>query len=88
MGFRIEISEKLNKKIKKMDKNVQKMLYSYIVKNLKDTDNPRKNGKVLKGNLKGLWRYRVMDYRLIVDIQDDKLVIIAIDFAHRREIYK
>ena len=88
MGFRIEISEKLNKKIKKMDKNVQKMLYSYIVKNLKDTDNPRKNGKTLKGNLKGLWRYRVMDYRLIVDIQDDKLVIIAIDFAHRREIYK
>ena len=88
MEFRIEISEKLNKKIKKMDKNVQKMLYSYIVKNLKDTDNPRKNGKVLKGNLKGLWRYRVMDYRLIVDIQDDKLVIIAIDFAHRREIYK
>ena len=54
MGFRIEISEKLNKKIKKMDKNIQKMLYSYIVKNLKDTDNPRKNGKALKGNLKGL----------------------------------
>ena len=88
MGFRIEISEKLNKKIKKMDKNVQKMLYSYIVKNLKDTNNPQKNGKALKGNLKGLWRYRVMDYRLIVDIQDDKLVIIAIDFSHRREIYK
>lgn len=88
MGFRIEISEKLNKKIKKMDKNVQKMLYSYIVKNLKDTDNPRKNGKALKGNLKGLWRYRIMDYRLIVDIQDDILVIVAIDFGHRSKIYK
>ena len=88
MGFRIEISDKLNKKIKKMDKSTQRMLYSYIVKNLKDTDDPRKNGKALKGNLKGLWRYRVMDYRLIVDIQDDTLVIIAIAFAHRKEIYK
>ena len=88
MGFRIEISDKLNKKIKKMDKSTQRMLYSYIVKNLKDTDDPRKNGKALKGNLKGLWRYRVIDYRLIVDIQDDTLVIIAIDFAHRKEIYK
>lgn len=88
MGFRIEISDKLNKKIKKMDKSTQRMLYSYIVKNLKDTDDPRKNGKALKGNLKGLWRYRVMDYRLIVDIQDDTLVIIAFDFAHRKEIYK
>ena len=68
MGFRIEISEKLNKKIKKMD--------------------PRRYGKPLKGNLSGLWRYRIMDYRLIVDIQDDKLVIVAIDIAHRKEIYK
>jgi hypothetical protein len=88
MGFRIEISEKLNKKIKKMDKNVQKLIYSYIIKNLKDTENPRKYGKPLKGNLSGLWRYRIMDYRLIVDIQDDKLVIVAIDIAHRKEIYK
>ena len=44
MGFRIEVSEKLNKKIKKMDKNIQKMLYSYIIRNLKNTDDPRKNG--------------------------------------------
>ena len=87
MGFRIEVSEKLNKKIKKMDKNIQKMLYSYIIRNLKNTDDPRKNGKALKGNLRGLWRYRVMDYRLIVDIQDEQLIIVAVDFNHRRKIY-
>ena len=39
MGFRIEISEKLNKKIKKMDKNVQKLIYSYILKILEDMEN-------------------------------------------------
>ena len=88
MGFRVEISEELNKKIKKLDKSTKRTLYSYIKKTLVDVENPRIKGKALTGNLKGLWRYRIMDYRLIVDIQDDKLVIVAIDVAHRKEIYK
>mgnify|MGYP000858412444 FL=1 len=88
MGFRVEISEELNKKIKKLDKPTKRTLYSYIKKNLVDVENPRIKGKALTGNLKGLWRYRIMDYRLIVDIQDDILVIVAIDFGHRSEIYK
>lgn len=88
MGFRVEISEELNKKIKKLDKSTKRILYSYIKKNLVDVENPRIKGKALTGNLKGLWRYRIMDYRLIVDIQDDILIIVAIDFGHRSKIYK
>ena len=62
----------------KFDKNTRKLLYNYISKNLKNTDNPKLYGKALTGNLKGLWRYRIMDYRLIVDIQDEELIIVAI----------
>ena len=40
------------------------------------------------GNLKGLWRYQIGDYRLIVDILDEELVIIAVDIGHRREVYR
>lgn len=88
MGYRLVIPEKLNKKIIKFDKNVQKTLYSYIKKNLLDTEEPRLHGKALTGNLKGMWRYRVMDYRLIVEIQDDVLIIVAVDFDHRKKIYE
>lgn len=88
MGYRVVITEKLNKKIKKFDKKVQKTLYTYIKKNLVDTDEPRRQGKALSGSLKGMWRYRVMDYRLIVEIQDDVLIIVAFDFDHRKNIYK
>ena len=28
-----------------------------------------------------------MDYRLIVDIQDKQLIIVAVDFEHRSKIY-
>ena len=87
MEYRIMIPDNVNKKILKFDKNTRKLLYDYISKNLKNTENPRLHGKALTGNLKGLWRYRIMDYRLIVDIQDEQLIIVAVDFNHRRKIY-
>ena len=87
MGYRIMIPDNVNKTILKVDKNTRKLLYDYISKNLKNTENPRLHGKALTGNLKGLWRYRIMDYRLIVDIQDEQLIIVAVDFNHRRKIY-
>ena len=87
MGYRIMIPDNVNKKILKFDKNTRKLLYDYISKNLKNTENPRLHGKALTGNLKGLWRYRIMDYRLIVDIQDEQLIIVAVDFNHGRKIY-
>lgn len=50
MGYRVVITEKLNKKLK-FDKKVQK-LYIPILKNLVDTDEPRRQGKALNGSLK------------------------------------
>ena len=71
----------------RFDKNTRKLLYDYISKNLVDTDDPRFHGKALTGILKGLWRYKIMDYHLIIDIQDEELIIVAIDFEHRSKIY-
>lgn len=45
-------------------------------------------GKALKGELKGLYSYRVGSYRVIYRIYREKLLIIVIDIGHRREIYR
>lgn len=50
--------------------------------------NPRSSGKALQGEFKGLWRYRIGDYRVICQIKDKELVILVIDLAHRKDIYK
>ncbi|MEE1455356.1 MAG: type II toxin-antitoxin system RelE/ParE family toxin [Ellagibacter isourolithinifaciens] len=42
----------------------------------------------MTGNLAGVWRYRVGDYRILCDINDGRLVILVVDVAHRREVYK
>jgi addiction module toxin, relE/stbE family len=73
------------RQFKKLDKFTQKKIKSYL-ENI--SDNPRSRGKMLQANRSGQWRYRIGDYRVIVNIQDEKLIILALEIGHRREIYK
>lgn len=87
MTYTVETTSRFDKDFKKLDRYTQKMLAAWIDKNLSDCEDPSQHGKALTANRKGQWRYRIGDYRLICDIQDDKLVILALTVGHRREIY-
>lgn len=50
-------------------------------------DNPRVHGKALSANRSVQWRYCVGDYRILAEIQDNKLVLILIDVVHRKDIF-
>ena len=86
--YQIELTDQFKKEFKKLDKYTQKLLRSWINKNIENIENPRKKGKTLVGNKLGLWRYRIGDYRLICKIEDEKLIILALAIAHRRDVYK
>jgi len=50
---------------------------------------PRSIGEALRGSKLGeFWRYRVGDWRIICEIQDAKLVVLALRVGHRREVYE
>lgn len=86
--YDVELSDRFKKEFRELDGYTQKIIRGWINKTLVETDNPRIHGKALTGNLAGLWRYRIGDYRLIAEIKDDKLSILAISIGHRREIYR
>lgn len=50
-------------------------------------DDPATACKALSGPLTGLWRYRVGNWRIILDIDHGELVIVAVDIGHRSTIY-
>lgn len=87
MMYRIETTSRFEKEFKKLDKFTQKMIRSWISKNLADCEDPRSRGKALTADRKGQWRYRIGDYRLICLIQDDELIILALAIGHRKEVY-
>ena len=88
MGYDVQLSENAEKNLEKIDRFQAKIIISWIEKNLKGCDNPRLHGKLLVGNKKGYWRYRVGDYRIIADIQDRLIRIEIIRVGHRREVYE
>lgn len=75
MMYQVKFSEHAVKELKKLDKSTARVIKNWVLKNLVDTTDPRMHGKALTGNLKGIWRYRVGDYRLFAEIHDDKLII-------------
>lgn len=84
--YRLVPSRDFVRRMKKLDKPVQRQVKAYMEQVAKLED-PRIRGKALVGNHAGQWRYRVGNYRVICEIQDDKLVILAITVGHRRDIY-
>ena len=88
MKYELLYTEKAVKQLKKLDKSVLVMIKAWIEKNLVGTNDPRRFGKALTGDKIGWWRYRVGDYRILADIQDDKLVILVIEVGHRSSVYR
>ncbi|MEG1822917.1 MAG: type II toxin-antitoxin system RelE/ParE family toxin [Clostridiales bacterium] len=87
MKYSVETTSKFDKEFKKLDNYTKRMIKSWIDKNLVNCENPRQHVKGLTSNRKGQWRYLIGDYRLICLIEDDKLIIAALNFGHRKEIY-
>lgn len=87
MSWKVETTSRFDKEFKKLDRYTQRIIKGWIVKNLVGTDNPRAKGKGLTANRSGQWRYRIGDYRLICQIQDDTLVILALSVGHRSIVY-
>ena len=86
--YSVKITPKAEKILKKLDDFTNRRIKKFIQDNLIGCENPRFQGKPLTGNLKGNWRYRVGDYRIIAKIEDEEILITVIDVNHRREIYR
>lgn len=87
MRYTLVTTENFEKQLKKLDRSVQVIVVKWIRKHLENCEDPKAFGKVLTANMKGYWRYRIGDYRLLVEIREEELIVVAISIAHRSEVY-
>jgi mRNA interferase RelE/StbE len=87
MIWKVEFDDRARKELRKLDKQTQDRILKWLRTNLATEEDPRRTGKSLKGRMKGLWRYRVGDYRIVSQIQDEQILILVIRIGHRRDIY-
>ena len=88
MIWRIEFTHTAEKQIVRLDRQAQASILSYLRQRVQASENPRQLGKALHGDKQGLWRYRVGKHRIICDIQDDKLTLLVLAVAHRKDGYR
>ena len=82
----LQTSPQFEKAARKLDPQVLRRVKVYLDE-VCELDDPRSRGKGLTGDLAGYWRYRIGDYRVLVEIRDAQLVIVAITLGHRSDIY-
>ena len=86
--WRLEFSKHADRQLAKMDAGVRRMIVAWLLKNIDGCEDPRAHGKGLVANHSGEWRYRIGDYRILCEIHDEALVVLAIEIGHRREVYR
>ncbi|GCF93139.1 hypothetical protein NRIC_10300 [Enterococcus florum] len=84
----LEITKKFHKQIKKMDRFAAKIILMWLSKYLEGCEDAKVFGKELVGNYAGKLRYKVGDYRVICTLDNQKLIVLALELGHRREVHK
>lgn len=87
MRYTVRFTQRAKKDLKKLDRCTAALILGWVRKNLENCENPRIHGKALTANRSGQWRYRVGDYRLLAEIEENTVTILIVNVGHRREIY-
>jgi mRNA interferase RelE/StbE len=85
VSYRIDIAAPAQRQLRKLDPPARRRLQAAIELLAEE---PRPPAAKMLVNSDGAWRVRVGDYRVIYDIEDDRLVVLVLAAGHRREIYR
>ena len=83
----VEFDDRARRELRKLGAETQRTILKYLRERIAIAADPRQQGKPLRQNLAGLWRYRVGDYRLICRIEDNRLVVLVLQLGHRQDVY-
>jgi len=86
--WRVEFNRAAVHDLRKLGADAERRVLRYLRERIAASENPRRLGQALTGDRKGLWRYRVGDYRIVAAIEDDRFVVLVVTVGHRREVYR
>jgi len=85
--WRIEVTGTAKKQLAKLDRQAQIEIVRYLREKIAPEEDPRRHGAPLRRELLDRWKYRVGAYRLICDIQDEKVLVLVLMIGHRSKVY-
>lgn len=86
MACEVEYTATALRQLRKLDRATARRIVDYL-DDVARLDDPRSRGKALVGGRSGIWRYRVGDNRILCELVDAELLIVALEVGHRGAIY-
>lgn len=84
--WKVETTDQFDREFRKLDRAIQRRVLTYLHE-VAGLDDPRQRGKGLTANHAGVWRYRVGDYRILAQLIDNTLTVLALNVGHRSDVY-
>jgi mRNA interferase RelE/StbE len=85
LAYKVEYAKGVIKDLKPLPKPTRAKAID-VVENILAVDPYQ--GKALAGSFKGLYRYRIGDYRIVYSIEEDRLVVFVLRIRHRKDAYR
>lgn len=87
MSWDYSFTERALKQLRKLDRSSANRILTWLDERIVSAHDPRQWGKELKGELSGLWRYRVGDYRVICQLRENQMIVLVVRVGHRKNVY-
>jgi mRNA interferase RelE/StbE len=88
LAWTVSLTQSAKRSLAALDRPVADRVIRFLDERVATSEDPRATGKALGGDLSGYWRYRVGDYRILCELKDDVLIVLVVDVAHRKDVYK
>ncbi len=83
--FRVEYAKSVTKDLKSLPKQLRARALN-VAEDILARDPYQ--GRPLAGPYKGLYRFRVGDYRIVYSIEKKRLVVLVLRIRHRKDVYR
>jgi len=88
MTWAVSFTKPARKQFSKLGPADRSRVLKFLNERVVEHPDPRELAKRLQGKSEELWRFRVGDLRIIVQISQGLMTVLIIEIGHRREIYR
>jgi len=88
LTWTVEWDDRARRELRRLDHKAQREILRFFRERIMTDEDPRRFGRSLRHELRGLWRYRVGPYRMACRIEDDHVVVVVLAVGHRSTIYR
>lgn len=88
MAWNVELIDTAKRQLARLDRKWQAAILVVLEDEIAPLEDPRSRGKALVGDRRGLWRYRLGNYRILCELRDNELIVLVVTIGHRSQVYR